>query len=679
MRAVVWLSAAVLTLGFAAAGAVEVEITFSSSGTDIAGKTRYAAVLQGRALVAEVELPPGEVSWKLRLEPGEYTVACGAEGYGNKSLRMVVQEGKQQAVRCGLLPLVAVKGRLVSKINGKPIAGGTVGPAFLALHELPFESKLLERHLRLKHEGVSDEEGRFSFGLLPGDNVVLVATAAEHGFRVMGPLVVGSQGLDLGDVALEGGGRVRVRVEPWGQDFAQGKWWVDLVPSGQLQESSSRLLDPQSVIMALLSKPLGENGEVSFEAVPAGTYVALLSTLPERLLRRSGGSIPEGMTYRPSHSTSPFVVAAGSFQEVLLRPTRWEVTVSVSGLEKGRCADFEPWAFSPVVNYTVSGHWENQNACEFSVLLEASGPWILGLRRRGGAGESAVPLGTVDIPEGSGKKEVQLTVAIRSVEGKVVDAAGNPVPFAEVRLSNSLSCSNRGFSWRGKTDRNGSFLCPAAPAEPLVVWAYRSDLGWAMEEKVMDEPLVLRLVAGKQVSLRVLNEEGNPVSAQLQFSPQGAEGLTVGVLDEKGEAVIRHMPTVDGSLLVALLSPDAEAKSLGHFKLFVPAEKRGFLGVYQALPGAKVSWWPGNLPKGGAFCALETEDGAILGTDAFEVLTFGSDASRPGLVSKRWERLAPGRFRPVVTDEACKPIWRGKWFVVGAGETVELREKAQLQ
>ncbi len=294
MRAVVWLSAAVLTLGFAAAGAVEVEITFSCSGTDIAGKARYAAVLQGKALVTEVELPPGELSWKLRLEPGEYTVACGAEGYGNKSLRMLLHEGKQQAMRCEMLPLVAVKGRLVSKINGKPIAGGTVGPAFLALHELPFESKLLERHLRLKHEGVSDEEGRFSFGLLPGDNVVLVATAAEHGFRVMGPLVVGSQGLDLGDVALEGGGRVRVRVEPWGQDFAQGKWWVDLVPSGQLQESSSRLLDPQSVIMALLSKPLGENGEVSFEAVPAGTYVALLSTLPERLCGAAAEAFPKG-------------------------------------------------------------------------------------------------------------------------------------------------------------------------------------------------------------------------------------------------------------------------------------------------------------------------------------------------------------------------------------------------
>ncbi|MFN3413310.1 MAG: carboxypeptidase-like regulatory domain-containing protein [Thermoanaerobaculum sp.] len=407
--------------------------------------------------------------------------------------------------------------------------------------------------------------------------------------------------------------------------------------------------------------------------------MALLSTLPERLLRRSGGSIPEGMTFRPSHSTSPFVVAAGSFQEVLLKPTRWEVTVRVSGLDKASCADFEPWAFSPMVNYTVAGRWENQSACTFSVLPEASGPWVLGLRRRQGAGESAVPLGTVDIPEGSAKKGTQLAVAVRSVEGKVVDAAGNPVPWAEVRLSNSLSCSNRGFAWRGKTDRNGRFVRPAAPAEPLVVSAYRSDLGWAMEERDMDEPLLLRLAGGKQVSLRVLNEEGNPVSAQLQCSPQGAEGLTVGVLDEKGQAVIPHMPTVDGSLLLALLGLDAEAKSLGHFKLFLPAEKRGFFGVFQASPGARVSWWPGSMPSGGAFCALETEDGAILGTDGFEVLTFGGDATRPAFTSKLWERLAPGRFRPVVTDEACKPIWRGKWFVVGPGETVELKEKVTSQ
>ncbi|MFN3413309.1 MAG: hypothetical protein ACK42L_04525 [Thermoanaerobaculum sp.] len=238
------------------------EIAFSSSNADIAGKARYAAVLQGKTLVAEAELPPGELSWKLRLEPGEYTVACGAEGHGNKSLKLVLQEGKHQAVRCEVPPLVPLAGRVVSKVNGKPIARGKVSPAFLALHELPFESKLLEKLLRVKHEGVSDEEERFSFGLLPGDNVVLVASAAEHGFQVMGPLVVGSQGLDLFEVALEGGGRVRLRVEPWGQEVAPGKWWVDLVPWGQLQERGSRLLDPQSVSMALLSKRLAENGEV---------------------------------------------------------------------------------------------------------------------------------------------------------------------------------------------------------------------------------------------------------------------------------------------------------------------------------------------------------------------------------------------------------------------------------
>lgn len=654
---------------------MDVELTFSSHGVAISGSVRYAAILQGKTLVTERELPASLPSWKIGLDPGEYTVVCGAEKHANKSMRLVLQERKPQRVQCELLPLVAVKGRLVSKISGKPITGGIVAPAFLALHELPFESKLLDKHLRLKHEGVSDQEGQFSFGLLPGDNVVLVATAPEHGFRVMGPLVVGSQGVDLGEVALEGGASVRVRVEPWGQDFAQGKWWVDLAPAGQDQQSTSRLLDPVSATMALLSRPVGENGEVSFEAVPAGTYVALLTTLPERLLRRSGGSVPEGMTYRPSHSTSPFVVAAGSFQEVLVRPTRWQVKVQVSGLGKTRCLDFEPWAFSSMVNYSVAGSWENQSACEFSVVLEASGPWVLGLRRREGSGESAVPLGAVSLPEGSGERHIQLAAAVRPVEGQVLDAAGNPVFFADVRLSNSQACSGAGFTWRGKTDRNGRFSCPAAPAQPLVAWAYRSDVGWAMEEEVLDSPVILRLSPGKQVSFRVLTDEGNPVSAQLQFSPQGAEGLTVGVLDEKGEAFIPHMPDVDGSLLVALLSPEADTKGWGHCKLFVPKEKRGFLGVFQVSASATVGFSLRRLPQAGVFLSLETEDGAILGTDPFEVLTFGGDATGAGLISKRWERLAPGRYRPVVTDEACKPMWRGKWFVVGPGETLELREK----
>lgn len=278
----------------------------------------------------------------------------------------------------------------------------------------------------------------------------------------------------------------------------------------------------------------------------------------------------------------------------------------------------------------------------------------------------------MSIPEGAGKKDVQLAAAVRPVAGQVLDADGKPVFFAEVRLSNSQGCSESGFSWRGKTDRDGRFSCPAAPEGPLVAWAYRSDLGWAMAEHTVDSPLVLRLSSGKQVSLRVVNEEGNPVAAQLQFSPKGAEGLTVGVTDEKGEAVIPHMPDTDGSLLVALLSAEAQAKALGHFKLFVPAEKRGFLGVFPVAVGATVTWWPWHLPEGGVFCSLETEDGALVGTDPFEVLTFGGDATRTGLRSKRWERLAPGRYRPVVTDEACTPVWRGKWFVVGPGENLEL-------
>ncbi len=675
MRLRLLVLAVALCGGKAAGAPVDVEITFSSLGADISATLRYAAILQGKSLVAETELPSSLPAWKLSLNPGEYTVVCGAEKHANKSMSLILQDGKPQRVRCDLLPLVAVKGRLLSKRDGKPLVGGKVEPSFLALRELPFESEMLERHLRLKHQGVSGTEGHFALGLLPGDRVTLVARAPEHAMEVIGPLVVSSEGIELGDVALEGGASVRVRVEPWGKELTQEKWWVELVPPGEPREDTPRLLDPKSVSMALLSKPLGEDGTVLFASVPSGTYWALLSTLPESVLRRSRGRIPQGMTYRPSHSTPPFIVAPSSFQEVVLTPTRWEVTVKVSGLDKARCSDFEPWAFSSRFHYRVAGTWQSASACEFAVLLEASGPWVLGLRRREGAGESLVPLKTVHMPEGAGKKDIQLAAAVRPVNGQVVDVNGNPVFFAEVRLSNSQSCSGSGFSWRGKTDANGRFSCPAAPEGPLVAWAYRLDLGWAIEEQVVDSSLILRLSPGKKVSLRVVDEEGNPVGAQLQFSPKGAEGLTVGVLDEKGEAVIPNMPDVDGSLLVALLTSEAHAKSLGHFKIFLPGEKRGFLGVFQASSAATVAWSPERLPEGGVFCTLETENGALLGTDPFEVLTFGADATTAGRISKRWERVAPGRFRPVVTDEACKPVWRGKWFVVGPGETRELREK----
>lgn len=87
-------------------------------------------------------------------------MACGADGHGKKTFRLVLIKGEHQAVRCDFLLLVPLKVRLVSQIVGKPIARGTVSPAFFTFHELPFESNLLEKHLRLKHESVSQEEGR---------------------------------------------------------------------------------------------------------------------------------------------------------------------------------------------------------------------------------------------------------------------------------------------------------------------------------------------------------------------------------------------------------------------------------------------------------------------------------------------------------------------------------------
>lgn len=646
---------------------------------------RYVAILENNHLLQEQELPPEAGPFRLKLPSGTYQVFCGAEGHATRFLSVAVEEGKLQKVVCGVIPLVSVLGKVVAKESGEAIPGAEVAPAWLFLEALPYDSPLLQKHLRVKHLAITGKDGIFRFGLLPGEKTLIAVKAPGRGFKVLGPLAAASNGLELGSVELEPGGTVEVSVDLASEELSSGRWWVDLWPL-EGEKSENPKLSSQETMAALLSQRLDGEAKVVFSSVPPGEYAALLTTVPNRLLWKTDRWRPPGVEYRPSHSSGRFFVAPGSFQIVGIATTSWKVVVSLGGIScsQVQALSLKAGAYHFHRNAGADGTWigERDGACQFEVVLDTAGLWLLKLGREEGEARSSVVVGEITLPPGRGQREVNAAYGARELSGRVVDVRGDPVFFASVSLADGEPCSRSAFQARVKTDREGKFSVPLVPTRKIWVLAGRQDLGWAQAEVAPDEkePPVLRLKKGKSLQMRFLDAEGNPLQEPLQFtfvSQVGTELTQVGQLTGNGEILVENVPELDGQLIVPTFSPEAHAKEWAHLKLNLPAEKRGFLGVHAFLPGGTVVWHPGGLlsRREGEFVALEAEDGALLGTAAFEVLVFGLSSVAPGLdSSKEWKRVMPGRYRLVVTDKTCKPLQQGKSFLVLSGQAVERRD-----
>jgi len=623
-------------------------------------------------------LPPKKAAWKTEIPPGSYVLVCGAEGYSMRSMPVQIPAGKRATLPCPVSKLVPVTGSVVEEASKRPVAGATVKLLSLELGEGPFSSELLSQHLAAKHAATTDDAGRFRVWARPGEQGVWVAKAPRFGSRVF-TVKPGKNGVDLGAVPLAEAAAVEVEVQLSPEELREGHWWLELRPQSAGDASSGQTTPSEEAqaFAALFCKKVGEDGRVRFDEVPPGDYGLMLTTVPARMLRQTKGRKPEGVPYEPSDWLGPFYVPPGSLQLFTLTPPRISLEVEVAGLAAQRQKEFVPFVFSQERNYRSDGQWlgGDDRSSRFSVVLAAEGTWQVVLEKQGGSKASFITLGQVTVHRFQKRVQASFVFASLPLAGKVVDAAGKPVYFADVAVSGRKPCSPKNFTWRGRTDKDGFFQVPAVPQEPLVLWVYHPYSGTAFVElEGPSEELTITLEKGRTVSLLLQDENGNPKydGVQAQFRPEGSGvELLVPSPSPQGELVVEHLPDVDGELLVLDLS--GKEPRLAPLKLKVPKGKQGFLGAFRLERGGQLVWHGSQeFLEDAAAVALEHEDVLFGVFHSNEALVLGP----PKGLSTSLERknLLPGFWRVVAVDETCQVLRASKRFLIHPGQTTSVSE-----
>ncbi len=659
-----------------------VQVRVSADGRALKATERYVAVVAGEKVLWEAVFPAGQDEGEVAVPAGTYTLVCAAVAHTGRSLHLTLRPGQRVPLDCPVRPLVPVRGQVRRADTGEPVAGTRVEELSLTLGELPVASGQLRQLLAKNLSALTDAQGRFQLWAKAGSQLQLVVGGNGWGKVLLPPVRVGAKGSDLDPVALQPGGSVEVAVQLPAEELAEGGWWVELSPQQQQEADGPEREDPSRArwaFLALFSASLDPAGRVELTDVPPGNYGAMLTTLPERVLRKTSGTLPEGQVNRPTHYAGPAYLPPGGHLSLELKPTRTHLEVEVAGLLPEACQRLVPWVFLREREFGAEGKWQvvEGSLPRFSALLEAEGLWMVGLTAQGEGGtRSVLPLGSVQVRQGQRVAHLSATLAVAPLRGNVVDGQGRAVSWAEVSLADRKPCAAQHFYWQGRTDAAGTFTVPYAPKVPLFLWAYHPAAGTAYVGLEEPEDVSLRLAAGKQVTLVLRDEKGNPVfdGVQVVFRPLLGEELTVGYPNAEGELTVSHLPDVDGELVVVDVSAAGRGSQRAVLRLSLGKGERGYRGVFTLERGAQVSWLAGARSAflDGAAAVLLERDGEL----------YGRPGSLEGLVTgwrRHWQRLElqrlpPGRYRAVAVDETCKPLRFGRPFSALAGEVVRRQD-----
>ncbi|MGC8917566.1 MAG: hypothetical protein ACP5NF_11385 [Thermoanaerobaculum sp.] len=678
-----------LVLAFAslalAQGKLRVKVV-DDAGSAINDRPIYLALVQEGQLVSELEVPASK-DWPLLEAPaGPLTLVCSAEGFVFRAMPVNVKAGEETLETCRLSRLAPICGQVIDGTTGKPIAGARVEFASVFLQEQPLTTTAFLKQMVAKHVGISNQEGSFCLWAKPKAPVDLVVSAKGYARKVVSAVQATENGEPLGPVALDPGGTVEVYVDLPPDERTNEKWWLELVPAPELrelppEEPAGRQPNPRETFAAVFSAPVPEDGWVRFESVPPGTYGAMLTTIPSRLLRKTGGKLPADVKFRPSQWVGPFYLGPGALQSVTLTPIRVRLRGTVTGMAKESVESLLPYVYLPNVNYGSRGKWleVKDDRAVFEAILEETGTWEVGLESPRGT-RFGVPLGTVTVTKDQKEANFQADLNVAPLQLEVRTRQGHPPQWVDVAVSSKDLCSPMRFAWHGRADAQGKVFLPAVPHRPLTIWAYSSqNEGSAYLEVEGPGRYQLDLQRGRDVSFVVRDEKGAPAGHVVGAYFRPLRGLELAVpshpVPPSVESRVVGLPEVDGELLLADFSSEGQEVH-APIRIRLDAKKRGYLGKLTLERGGDLHWEAknGSFVAGASAILLEKDEVFFRFPLSNEGFSIGFTMPGDSLLRFENRNLPPGRYRVVPVDEECQPLRYSKPFWIYSGRKLNRQD-----
>ena len=157
--------------------------------------------------------------------------------------------------------------------------------------------------------------------------------------------------------------------------------------------------------------------------------------------------------------------------------------------------------------------------------------------------EAPLPRNVVVPEEGSVEENFELAIGER-VHGVVVDADGNPVANAMVRVAGSIDSETANVAAQSTTDESGRFHFGSLAAG-MHLLAVTSEEHPRLESLVStgSDPVTLRLTEGGRLRVRVEDESGKPVRwARVGLSRDGVTLANLGTAPGKEEVEFAGLP-----------------------------------------------------------------------------------------------------------------------------------------
>ncbi len=581
----------------------------------------------------------------LSLPAGRYRVRCAAEGaVGGASQAVRVVAGGRAAAVCRLQPAVPVSGQVVEAVSGGPLVGAWVGIP-LALPSRCEEEGQERIPCELAARTASaqtQEDGRFTVGLLPGAQQTLLALAEGYG-PAWARLQPGEQ--QAVRLALSSSGVVEVALQGEAETLPGSCLWLQPVFAQLAREE-------KELYRWLWRRAPEETGWVRFPAVPPGLWRLLWAPQPCPTVREPAGTV----------STLLHVVAGGSVLASLDTRVR-SVAVRLRFPREAQLLGAE-----------VSLWWRCQ---------QGSGLQTLGrLGPEGQAdGQLALPVGRCDLWTGlqgegfvvdlplepvvvaaRGPVAVDQKVELGTLVGRVFGPDGEP--RAVLVAFQDLSQHRSSGSCQAQAD--GLFRCPvpasgryrfeaSAPAEGLY---------GAAELSLPAGDLQLRLLLRSELRGRVVDADGQPVAnawvrfARLKLTEHGFPLRQPGVrTDNEGSFRLQGLPEEEGVLTAVA------GGLLGALRFGSPSGIEPSLQLTLQPMGAV---WLAPLPGACTWLAAESSEGWLppVALAALNGVLTASSLAPSQL------RLPPGTYRLLCHDEEGKQVARTARFVVQEGQVL---------